>query len=863
MGKNFGYKIEIWRGKGYNEIKLKKENFIHLSATPELIKFWTENGRRLGAAWMIVVYDSFDRHDYPEYSLPGETIEKARERIQKDLDSRQSGSVPLLFLREEYNLIAGMKTSEIKNGAQIADPYFLSIAKKYMVVKALHGQRFLLIMLAILGLSMATAAIFFAHSLWRLHAELGRFPCSTVYDFFPDTLKDVLDARKKPRAVFLGGRLDRNEKITLASGSVLVPFSDDSTNTRVFALFASDASLEKSGRSRHLLSDFSETASTHTGNSQVIGLLEAMPMDIFNDLFIRDSISQRQTMLEDKEIMEAAARHDTNALLSRLKVLSPHQNIDRSIMINTSPDVAVYYNTMISGIIAAIFFSLLAMSSFCYIYRNRRIFRTQNDEYAPDVWKRVQEKWVVIECKTGKEKTPRYDAYVPISEGTYRVQQNGKYGLLRYSSEILPCEYDLIEFSAPDEDVYIVRQSGKYGLVSVILYELYWDLKPCADEYIRRISSGVFSFRQGSAWHILANSCILNRAYSSPDEVLIEIASDSIYPLFQLYLFRESNGWGLFSQGITLIEPALQRENFCFTPLASTGAVMVEAGSSEGIFYFGKMILPFGEHHITECAIDTMKHLIHSRFLVVDTADQRRLYLVSGGAAIEVAGPFNVQEKFTNEWIAQDWQTAYNLITLRDRTGLYAYSGRECRWVIEPQDEIIEISDLYHEGDWTTCVQEFKLVRCGDSCGIISEGTWIKPCAYSRIEMDEGSTVLLYRTAESPYEKYNLMSGGITPALDVFLHEKGDLFGYDNGRLYKDESYNAYEGPCFESYEKNGVWHSDNRMYILENEHRTIVVHLKSDETIEVFNRKISSLAEYEDMYRQALEYIETVKRAI
>lgn len=44
------------------------------STTKDDIREWFENGMDMGAAYMLVVCDTFDWEDYPAYVMPGEDL---------------------------------------------------------------------------------------------------------------------------------------------------------------------------------------------------------------------------------------------------------------------------------------------------------------------------------------------------------------------------------------------------------------------------------------------------------------------------------------------------------------------------------------------------------------------------------------------------------------------------------------------------------------------------------------------------------------------------------------------------------------------------------------------------------------------
>jgi hypothetical protein len=56
-----------------------------LRAGPDLVKEWIIEGYSRGAECILIVSDSFDRHDYPVYVMPGDDIDDARERNTGDL----------------------------------------------------------------------------------------------------------------------------------------------------------------------------------------------------------------------------------------------------------------------------------------------------------------------------------------------------------------------------------------------------------------------------------------------------------------------------------------------------------------------------------------------------------------------------------------------------------------------------------------------------------------------------------------------------------------------------------------------------------------------------------------------------------
>jgi len=58
-----------------------------LRAGPDIIKEWIIEWYSRGAECILIVSDSFDRHDYPVYVMPGDDIEDKRENNTGDLVS--------------------------------------------------------------------------------------------------------------------------------------------------------------------------------------------------------------------------------------------------------------------------------------------------------------------------------------------------------------------------------------------------------------------------------------------------------------------------------------------------------------------------------------------------------------------------------------------------------------------------------------------------------------------------------------------------------------------------------------------------------------------------------------------------------
>ncbi len=72
--------------KSWTEDKLKDfyEKYP-LGAGPDLVKEWIIEGFNRGAECILIVSDSFDRHDYPVYVMPGDDIDDIKEKNTGDL----------------------------------------------------------------------------------------------------------------------------------------------------------------------------------------------------------------------------------------------------------------------------------------------------------------------------------------------------------------------------------------------------------------------------------------------------------------------------------------------------------------------------------------------------------------------------------------------------------------------------------------------------------------------------------------------------------------------------------------------------------------------------------------------------------